>query len=385
VVTQQLAQVYRDGGDWSEVYLDVSISTADARQVKDERRTSVLDQLTRAGAPKADIVTVGDALAADEIPRGNACVFLLVKDGELAIHERFPGLTVEPESVRFGPLPNLAPVLRHRPCGFGYLVVETSREGGELRLYRAGSANEESEQQVGGRTDTLHKSPGGGWRQDHGQNHVEEVWRQNQSKLAAVIDEIVLTRRPRLLVVAGDIRARDLLAKELSAASREILSVEPTNTHADGASDYALVEHIDREIERIVADDMRNISDRLAIRSGRGENTTEFTIGGIVDALAGAQVDTLILDSERLRDRELLALDGQPWVATAPETTLGAGILASVPAELGLVRAALLTDARILFIDSEAAPDGRHTIALPENATAGALLRWRTGPPVPGA
>jgi hypothetical protein len=384
VVTQRLAQIYRDGGDWSEVYLDVSINTADARQVKDERRTSVLDQLTRAGAPKSDIDTVGEALAADEVPRGNACVFLLVKDGELSIHERFSGLAVVPESVRFGPLPNLVPMLKHRPCGFGYLVVETSREGGELRLYRAGSANEEAEQQVEGRTDTLHKSPGGGWQQDHRQNHVEEIWRQNQSKLAAVIDEIVLARHPRLLVVAGDIRALELLERELSAASKEILSVEPTNTHAEGASDQALVEHIDREIERIVSDDMRNLSDRLAIRSGRGENTTEFTIGGIVDALAGAQVDTLILDSERLRDRELLALDAEPWVATAPETTLGAGILASAPAELGLVRAALLTDAKILFVDSSTA-DGRHAIALPENAPVGALLRWRTGPPVPGA
>jgi hypothetical protein len=385
VLTERLTHIYRGGGDWSEIYLDLSVTTTDARQVKDERRASVLDELSRAGAPRADIDAVGDVLAANDTPRGSASVFLLVKEGELVINERIPGLALEPESVRFGPLPNLVPLLKHEPCGFGYLVVETSRDGGEVRLYRVGSLNEESEEQVEGRTDTLHKTPGGGWRHDHMQNHVEEIWRQNQSKLAAVIDEIVLSKRPRLLVVAGDIRARELLEKELSAASREILSVEPTNTHADGASDQALIEHIDREIERIVADDRREITDRIAIHSGRGDNTTEFTLGGIVDALAGAQVDTLILNSERLRGRELLALDGEPWIASAPEATLGASILDSAPAELVLVRAALLTDAKILFTGSETEPDGHSGITLPETAPAGALLRWRTGPPVPGA
>jgi hypothetical protein len=385
VLSQSLAQIYRDGGAWSEVYLDVTVHTPDVRQVKDERRASVLDQLERAGAPKADIDTIGNVLAADEIPRGSACIFLLVKDGELVIHERIPGLAVEPGSVSFGPLPSLLPVLSHQPWEFSYLVVETAREGGEVRLYRAGSAKEETEEHVEGRTGTLHKIPGGGWRHDHIQNHVEEIWRQNQSKLATVIDEIVRARRPRLLVVAGDIRARELLQKRLSAGSKEILSVEPTDTRADGASDHALVEHVNREIERIMADDKRDISDRLAMRSGRGDKTTEFTLGGVVDALAGAQVDILILDSERLRDRELLALDAEPWIATAPEATHGASIIASAPAELGLVRAALLTDARILFTDSGGTPDGRHTIALPENAPAGALLRWHTGPPVRGS
>jgi hypothetical protein len=75
-----------------------------------------------------------------------------------------------------------------------------------------------------------------------------------------------------------------------------------------------------------------------------------------------------------------------------------------------MVRAALLTDAKVLFIDpannaadeindeddadesadadSDTETDvgaGTETAELPDGVAAAALLRWRTGPPVPGA
>ena len=76
---------------------------------------------------------------------------------------------------------------------------------------------------------------------------------------------------------------------------------------------------------------------------------------------------------------------GEPWVAAAPEEALGVEVIGPVDAALALVRAALLTDARVLCTDSRTAPDGEDVVALPHEADAAALLRWRTGPPVPGA
>jgi hypothetical protein len=386
----ELAGIYRAGGNYSQVYLDMSVDTSDPPGVRDERRKSVIDALRGAGAPEADIDAVTDALAAGPTAPSPACLFVLVKDGEILVEEVLLGIAAEQESVYFGSLPDLTPLLKMQPLEFVYLTVETARDGGEVRLFHAGSAAEETVEHVQGRTDTLHKVKGGGWRHDHLQNHAEEIWRQTQSQLATTIDEIVRDRGPRLIVIAGDIRARQLLANELSEASKAILAVEPTNTRADGSTDEALPDRVNAEIERILAADKEALLDRLNLHDGRGDNLVELSYGAIVQALASAQVNTLILDSAKLSDREALALDAEPWIANAPEQALGAGIIGAVPAQLALVRAALLTDARVIFTDIfPGADDGdpesdQRDIVLPKDASAAAILRWRTGPPVPG-
>ncbi|KQR20674.1 hypothetical protein ASF79_14445 [Agreia sp. Leaf335] len=384
MTSSALAGIYRDHAEYTQVYLDMSVDTADPPGVQDERRTSVLDRLALAGSPQRDLDCVADVLATATAGPSPFCLFVLVRDGVVVVEEVLPGLAVEPEITSYGPLPDLVPLLKAQPLEFTYLTVETARDGGEVQLFRAGSRVAESEDHVQGRTDTLHKIKGGGWRHDHMQNHAEEIWRQTQSELASTVDDIVRTRRPRLLVVAGDIRARQLLEQELSEASRAILSIEPTNTRADGSTDSALPDRVDEEIERILNDDKQAVLDLLALHDGRGDNLVELNFGGVILALAAGQVDTLIVDSDRLREKQALALDAEPWVASAPEDALGARILGPVPAQLALCRAALLTDARVLFTDSFRVPDGQDAVALPNEASAAAILRWRTGPPVPG-
>lgn len=411
--TDTLADVFRAGGDWSEVYLDVSVDTGDPTQVIATRAESVSDTLRRAGAPDSDVEAIEQVMREDPGVPSPACRFLLVQDGRVAVNEVLAGVPVEQEVVTFGAVPNVVPLLRHKPEGMFYIVVETSRDGGEVRLYRAGEADALSEDEVKGKSDrfSLHKAKAGGWRQSHNQSHAEEIWKQTQSELATTIDDIVRKRRPRLIVAAGDVRAAQLLADQLSPESQAILSVEPTNTRADGASDEALVDHINEQLERVLEEDTIDAVDKLAIHQGRGDNTVETSAGAIVMALASAQVDTLIMDTARMGDSTLLALDAEPWIASAPEETLGAGVLGDVPAPVAMVRAAVLTDAKVLFIDpahsaeeditdgadANGTPDADDDVdtdtdgnsdaeaaELPEGVAVAALLRWRTGPPVPG-
>jgi hypothetical protein len=380
-----LAGIYREGGNYCEVYLDMSVDTSDPPGVKDERRTSVLDTLRKLGAPTDDLDAISDVLATGNTAPSPVSLYVLVKDGTVRCEEVLRGRVVGRESVTYGPLPDVSPLLRTHALDFTYLVVETSRDGGEARLFRAASFTAESEEQVQGRTDTLHKvKKGGDWRNDHFQNHAEEIWKQTQSQLASTIDEIVRLQSPRFIVVAGDIRARQLLVDELAPASRDIVTVEPTNTRAAGSKDDALLDRLDAEIARVLAADKQEVLDKVNLHDGRGDNLGDLNFGAIVQALASAQVDTLIVDSERLQERTLLAVDGEPWIAAAPEDTLGAPVIASVPAQLAMIRAALLTDARVVFTDSYSAPDQADRITLPQDAPVAAVLRWRTGPPVPG-
>jgi hypothetical protein len=325
------------------------------------------------------------ALEAEAPAPSPLCHFVLARRGEVVMDEWMPGLASEPEPelVSFGPVPDLTPLLERQVADFAFLVVETERDGGELRLYRLGTPGAEDEQHVEGRTDILHAVRSGGWRQDYLQSHAREIWRQTQSQLAGAIDEVVRRERPRLLVVAGEIRARQLLESELSEESRDILSVEPTDTRADGADPAALTERVNAEIQRILAADKAEVLNRIAMHDGRGDGLVALRFGEVVRALAAAQVDTLVLDADRLAGRTVLALDREPWIATAPEDALDAEILATVPAKAGLVRAAVLTDARVLFTDSVAVPDGPDLVQLPGDAATAALLRWPLGPDRP--
>lgn len=398
-----LAEIFRTGGNLSQVYIDVSVDTGDPTQIMATRAGSIVDTLRQTEAPESDLEAIEQILGEDPGVPSPACRFLLVRDGQVIVNQIMAGLPVEQEIVSFGPVPDVIPLLKHKPEGLSYLVVETGRDGGEVRFYRAGEEEAVSEDNVKGRNGrySLHKAKSGGWRQSHNQNRAEEFWKQNQSELATTIDDLVRKRHPRLLVVAGDSRATQLLIDQLSPESQAIVSVEQTNTRADGASDEALVEHVNNELERVMDEEAAEAVDKLAIHKGRGDNTVEFSVGAIVMALASAQVDTLILDTSKLGGKTLLALDAEPWIAAAPEDTLNANVLGDVPAPVAMVRAALLTDAKVLFIepvdpgdelddDSDAGTADGHDQAedeapvLPDGGGVGALLRWRTGPAVPG-
>jgi hypothetical protein len=369
------AELPRRPGPWVQVHVDDSVDTADPPQVLETRRRSVLDRLARDGATEADLRAVGEALAADPSPGGPRTRVILVESGEVVIDESIPGIPTEPGAVAVVPVPDLVPLLEREPERVVHVVVETSRDGGEIRVLRAGADELIDERAVQGRTDTLHAVQTGGWRQDRLQHHAEEIWRQTQGELAERIDDVVRRHRPRLLVVAGDIRARQLLEGELGSEARAILSVEPTNTRADGADSSALDERVRTELQRILAEGERDVLDRIAQHDGRGDGWAETRVGAVVRALASAQVDTLVLDADALRDQRLLALAAAPWIATAPEEALGAEVLGRVPAHVALTRAALLTDARIVSTDSTSAPDGEDAVGLPGGAARRGVRR----------
>ncbi|WP_066038765.1 baeRF2 domain-containing protein [Herbiconiux solani] len=378
-----LADVYRQPGDYSTVYFDLSLDTGDPPQAAEERRRSIADMLGRAGAPQEDVDAVIDVLAGAEGMPSPVTAFALVRDGEVVVEDLITATPLDQESVTYGPLPDLVPLLKHAADSFHYLVVETARDGATITLRRVGRAEPDQKTRQQGRTDTLHASKsGGGWRQDYFQRHAEEIWRRTQSEVATTIDSLVQRYRPRLIVVTGDIRARQLLIDELSTEAQGVVRVQASDQEAEGADRSRLEAFIDEEIGAIIRADEEAVAELVREHEGRGDNRAELTVGGVVHALASAQVETLLIDESRLGDREVLALDGPPWVATAPEEALTAGILGSVPARLGLVRAALVTDARVFFARERGSDD--EPVALPEGAAVAALLRWTTGPAVPG-
>jgi len=374
-VRHSVAPVLRGGRLSTWAYRDVSADRDDPRGWAESTATATVDELVALGAPRADAEAVADELIEPPGVAAPVSRWVLVQDGEVVLSEVLLGPAKAPDQIGHGPVPDVLPLLAHRPLDLTFLVVEVGRDGGGYRVYRFGYGEVQDEQQVQGRTDTLHKIRGGGWAHKRMQSHTEELWRQNVGELGAAIDATVRRTSAGLVVVAGDIRARQLLELELSEETKAVLSVVPTDTRAPDAADDALVSQVEVALARIVAQRVHDSLDLLRTHLGRGDGTAVSRLGEVVAALASAQVDTLLLDPSALDDRILLVLGDAPWVASAPEEALDAEVLGELPAASALARAALLTDARVVLAS---------TGSLPGASGVAALLRWPVGPATPG-
>ena len=382
----------------SVVYADVSGDQENPGRFAELRARGIAQRLEDLGAPAADIETIETTLSRTTGAPSPVSRFLVVRGGALIVDELLAGAPVVPERESFGPVPDVTPLLRHRPSDVGYVVVETQRGAAEVSLRRTAHIGTVSDERVEGRDDTLHKIRGGGWSHLRYQRHTEEIWRQNEAEVAAVVERVVAERSPSFVVAAGDPRAVRLLADELTEPASSLLTVVESNVAPEGSSDEAL----DAAIERLLAEhadrEKRQALDVL-LAGGPSSRTAATGLGETVAALQQSQVGILLLGAPSGEDETVLALDSAPWVATAPEESFDAGVLGRVPADVGLSRAALLTDARVLFLADDALPrdddplraatdvDSASSGADAELATAvrtpAAVLRWPIGPGAP--
>ncbi|GGH40617.1 baeRF2 domain-containing protein [Microbacterium album] len=365
-----LSTLLAQPGPWTSVYTDGRGGRPQSEE--DALRRSVLDRLHAAGAPEADVRAVADALEEGQRLPSPSLRCLLVRDGRVVLDEPFTGRRLGPEVVDHGAVPRILPVLRHRAAAIPYLVVETGREGALLRLQTAHRAGATHAEEVEGRTDSLNKVQAGGWSHRRYQAHSEDIWEQNQSEVAEAVDRIVREQHPRFVVLAGDVRARQLLHERIAPAGRDLVVEVESHTKAEGSDDTALHEAIAAAVDARLEAELSDIRDRAAANEGAAG---AYGMTPVLEALQQARVDTLLLDERLLSaDETLEALDAPPWAGTGDGDALGATPLGRVPVAEALARAAVLSGARVLVLDEVLADDE----ARPAGPAAApvALLRW---------
>ncbi|WP_309074682.1 Vms1/Ankzf1 family peptidyl-tRNA hydrolase [Paenarthrobacter sp.] len=370
------SELFRKPGPWCMAYVDASAGTVDGLEAADVQPDNVRNALAGLGASENDLEAVAGAIQPATGEPSPISRYVLVRQGEVAINELLPGALLGPEQISTDVVPDLLPLLKHRPDGFAYVVAEVSREEGEIRLHRAGRQAAEESQHIQGSDENLKKVPVGGWSQGRYQRHTEEIWRRNADQVVEQIDRVVRENSARLLVLAGDIRARQLVADQLSEASKAILSLVDSHTLAAGSDREKFEDEVNSLVAQQWATEQGQLVDRLAEQEGQANPESATGFGAVVHALQQAQVEVLMFDDGSLTDRTVLALNAEPWLATSEEESLGAEVLGKVPAAAALLRAAALTDARVELVPSAALPDG---------VEIAALLRWPTGPEAPAA
>lgn len=371
----ELADLLTVPGHWTTLYLDGPDGSPAPERAA--RRASIRDALARAGGSESNIDAALDALV-DEGPPSPSTHTLLVRDGSVVLNELHSGPRLAEEVIAHGRMPRVVPLLRERERDVGFLIVEVGREGGELRLAHGHPHDVTDTIEVDGRTDYLPKVQAGGASLPRYHRSSEEVWRENADDVARAVDRTVREHHPVFVVVAGDVRARELLIDDLAPESRERVVEVSAHTRAAGASSQELDERIDERLDEQLEHDRAEVLARSAEGGGR---LGERGLGAIVHALQQAQVEALLLDP-RDDERTLLALDAPPWIATDAGETLTAGVLEEVPALEALARAAVLTDARVFFLDPQPEdPAAPRQADVPVEPVA--WMRWTTGPDHP--
>jgi hypothetical protein len=380
----------------SVVYTDASGDQENPGRFAELRARGIAARLEDRGAPHADVEAIEEVLSRTTGAPSPVSRFLVVRGGTVLVDELLAGEPVVPERVTFGPVPDVTPLLRHRPADIVFVVAEVQRDAATVTVRRTARVGVLAEELLEGREDAVHKVPSGGWSQQRYQRHTEEVWRQNEAEVAAQIERLVAEHSPAFVVAGGDVRAVQKLQGELTEPAASLTTTVVANIAPEGSSDDALEAEIDRLIGQHVKRERSAALDLLRA-GGRGSRTSATGVGEVVAALQQSQVDILLLGGPSGPDDTVLALDTTPWVATAPEEAFDATVLGTVPADVGLARAALLTDARVIFLTDDDRPrdDDRLRAAsyaaegadpegeaaeLASVRTPAAVLRWATGP-----
>jgi hypothetical protein len=240
--------LYDADGPYVTVHLDVSRDTEDARQQLDARWTTTRHDLEHAGVAPELIEEIGSRLHETVHVAGEVRRTMVAAGDELVFDELTPGHTVLPETVTTGPLPDLAGWISLADAGTTYLLVLVDRVGADLQLFAGHEPRPLREVTVEGTTENITKVPEGGWAQQEYQSRTEQQWRDNARDVAEVVRSLCREAAPRVVLLAGDVRARTLLAENLHGIHPDVVQLD-TGGRAAGTSEEAL----EQEVRRVLA------------------------------------------------------------------------------------------------------------------------------------
>lgn len=360
--TPALAALYDHRGPFATVYLDASRNTESGAEEVELRWRSVRDSLAAAGAD-SDLLDALGAAGTAETGSGPHGLLLVGAEGEVRFAERLP----HPPAVstgRLAPLPHLLPYLGQRATDVPHVLVVTDRTGADI-LTMAGEHTVEGDTQF-----PLHRTPTADWSERHFQQRVENSWQANARDVATAVARYVKELAAPLVVVAGDVRARSLVADDLRGLVGprvEIAAVEDGG-RAAGSSAAALEAAVHEQVLRAAWRQRREVLDHLRQNLGRGDYAVAG-VAAVTVALRKAQADTVVLSDDP--SSTLTAWVG-PQAADfglddAEAGSVGVASVEHDRFDAALVRAVVGTGARLLVTP------GAHDY-LPDGI--GALLRY---------
>ncbi|BCB91546.1 hypothetical protein Psuf_088590 [Phytohabitans suffuscus] len=234
---------------------------------------------------------------------------------------------------------------------------------GEISEFDAGGVRR-SETVRGRQSYPIRKPRPGGWSQARYQREAETTWQRNTGDVAAAATELADAMGPDVLVLAGDVRARQLLFDQLPTRWRDKAVVTDAGTRAAGADPEPLDEATTIAVADVADRRTRDAVDRFAAQEGLGNG-----LAAVVTALQREQVEAVLIVDDPSSTDELWIGPHAPQLALDPAQLREMGVEEPilVRADAALVRAAAGTGAGLVLVGPGDA-DLRHGV--------GAVLRY---------
>ena len=352
-----LAPVFAAAGPFATVTADVTHVTENADTELDLRVRAIAEKLSEQGAPEAVVEAVRSRLLEGNdggeagTVRGRAVV--VAADGTVVFDQQL-GDVPRQERAEWSPQPDLLPVLRALPGRVPHVVVLTDRVGADLTLASL-PGHAEEEETVEGDSFQIRKFQGGGWAHHRYQHNAENKWVHNADDVAEHIASVVRRVHPRFVLLAGDMRARQILTDRASGLWSDLIVSIDEGGRAAGADR----EPVERKAAELVAEhEARDEAETIEKISSAGAHGLAVTgTANVVEALRKAQVETLVLADPA--DDEKLLVGASPLelgVDQADMDALGVQEVHSVPAERALLAAAVASTAGVVVVPRAAMP-----------------------------
>lgn len=329
--------------------LDVSRDDESGARELELRWQALRDDLAQSGASDDALTRLEEAvLAPTGLPGGWGRVVAATGDRVL-VDRVVPG---RPRAHGWwGPMPHLMPVLEAESAAVTYLLARVDRTGADITVSARGEPVISATETVDGDDHHVRKVHAGGWSDLRYQHTVENVWESNAGEVADRIDRLAIEAAVDLVVVAGDVRATQLLQEAVSERTRERLHVLESGARNAGAADEPVTEQLTALREHVAAQRARGHVDAYLEQKGRGERAASG-LAATVEALRRGQVEVLLVpqgwdDHEPAYvgdDPTLLALKSDELVS------LGVREPVQAPVSDAVVRAAVGTDAQLVVV-----------------------------------
>ena len=334
----------------ASAYLDVSRNRGGAPHEVRLRWDALAAQLREQGADDKTIDAAGEAAMQTHGQPGAAGRAVFAGDGQVLYEADLPS-PPRRELARWATLPHLLPLLAQVPEYVPHIVVALGRTAATITGF------DRTGQQVrweveGGETHPAHKAGAGGTAHHSMQRRTEEVWARNARSFAADVERAVTTLHAELIVLTGDVRARNLVRDALGERSCTIVE----EIEGPGADDRTTDHSVDEQVRRMAADRAAERTGELVAKfeqeCGRGAGLAVEGLTAVIRALQRNQVSALLLlddPSSELR----LWIGPEPAQLALTEDELreiGAPVLGPDRADAALIRAIAGTGAELVLL-----------------------------------
>ncbi|MDP9429221.1 MAG: hypothetical protein M3Q47_10280 [Actinomycetota bacterium] len=363
-----LAPVFTASGPYATVCADVTHTTENADQELELRVRAAVEKLQEQGAPETVVEAVRNRLLeaneGGDIATLRGRALIVAADGSVVLDQP---LTDSPrqEVAEYSPTPDLMPVLRQLPGRVPHIVVITDRVGADISVATL-VGRPEIEDEVEGDSFQIRKFQGGGWAHHRYQHNAENKWIHNADNVAERIASLVRRLHPQFVLLAGDMRARQILTDRASDLWSDLIVSMDEGGRAAGADR----EPVEQRTAQLVAEhEAREEADAVEKIQAAGAHGLAVTgSAAVVEALRKGQVETLVLADQP--DDEKLLVGPSPLELGLDQgdmDALGVQQVHSVPADRALLAATVASSAGVVVVPRS---------AMPGDAPVAAILRY---------